>query len=71
MAIDNASLASQIKGTVLTPGDEGYNTKLKRWADNAERKAGFIVLVESAEDISKTVYSKRRQLTTDSLGDQE
>jgi hypothetical protein len=56
MAIDNASFASQIKGTVLTPGDEGYDAKLKRWADNAERKAGSVVLVESADDISKTVF---------------
>jgi hypothetical protein len=55
MTIDKDVLAAQIKGTVLTPGDEGYETKLKRWADNAERKAGFIVLVESADDISKTV----------------
>jgi hypothetical protein len=55
MSIEKASLASQISGTVLTPGDEGYEESLKRWATNSERRAGFVALVESAEDISKTV----------------
>lgn len=48
-------LASQIKGSVLIPGDEGYEESLKRWAGNSERKAAYVVLAESAEDISKSV----------------
>jgi len=50
-----ASLASQIKGTVLTPQDAQYEERVKRWAGNAEKRAAYIVLVESPEDISKTV----------------
>jgi hypothetical protein len=49
------SLVDQIKGTVLTPSDGGYFEKIKRWAENAERNAAYIVLVASAEDISRTV----------------
>src|ERR1700738_1789183 len=68
MAIDKTSLASQIRGKVLAEGDEGYDLKLKRWANNAEKKAGYIVLVESAEDISKTVLSTCDNLTLGCLG---
>jgi hypothetical protein len=50
-----ASLASQIKGTVLTPQDAQYEERVKRWAGNAEKRAAYIVLVESPEDIAKTV----------------
>src|SRR5271155_4866218 len=50
-----ASLASQIEGKVLTPGDDGYEDSLKRWASNFERRAEYVVYVKSAEDISKTV----------------
>jgi len=51
-----SSLAAQIKGKVLTPEDSSeYLEQSKRWASNAEKKAAYIVLVESAEDISKTV----------------
>jgi hypothetical protein len=55
MTVNKESLASQIQGKVLTEGDEGFEAQLKRWADNAERKAGYVALVESPEDISKTV----------------
>ena len=55
MIVDKDSLTSQIKGNVLTEGDEGFEAQLKRWAENAERKAGCVALVESPEDISKTV----------------
>lgn len=55
MTLDKSSLDSQINGTVLVEGDEGYEKQLKRWAENAERKAAYVALVENAEDISKTV----------------
>ena len=54
MTIDKASLASQITGKVLVPGDADYADYVKRWASNAERNAGFIAIVKSPEDISKT-----------------
>jgi len=60
MSINKATLASQIKGAILTPGDDGYEERLKRWAGNWERRAGYVVLVESAEDISKTVHQIMR-----------
>ena len=50
------SLKSQISGKVLVPGDEVYEESVKRWSAAAEKQAGYVALVESAEDISKTVY---------------
>jgi hypothetical protein len=58
LKMQKANLESQVKGSVLTPGDEGYEQSLKRWAGNWERRAGFVVLVECAEDISKTVWKR-------------
>lgn len=55
MSINKARLQSEIKGSVLIPGDDGYEKSLIRWAGNWERRAGYVVFVESAEDISKTV----------------
>lgn len=55
MPADKKSLESEIKGSILIPGDEGYEESLKRWAGNFEKKAGYVVFVECAEDISKTV----------------
>ena len=55
MSIDKTVLTAKIKGSVLTPEEEGYEISIKRWAANAERKAAFVVMVESAEDISATV----------------
>jgi hypothetical protein len=52
---DISALKQQITGTVLVPGDEGYEESLKRWATNAERRAGIVVQVTSAEDASATV----------------
>jgi len=59
MAIDKSTLQSQIEGTVLVPGDEGYEDSLKRWAGNWEKKAGYVVFVETPEDIAKTVLPYR------------
>lgn len=39
---------------MLLPGQEGFDEALKRWAVNAERKAGVIVLVKSAANVSAT-----------------
>ena len=62
MALDKSSLASQISGNVLTSGDEGYEESLKRWGANSEKQAAFVALVESAEDISKTVFISLRSI---------
>ena len=55
MAIEKESLASQISGTVLVPGEEGYDESLKRWSAISQKNAGYVVFVKNAEDISKTV----------------
>ncbi|CAG8738603.1 9083_t:CDS:2 [Funneliformis caledonium] len=40
---------------VLMESDEGYEASLKRWALNAEKKAGIVVQPTCADDIAKTV----------------
>ena len=53
--VDVSSLKEQLKGTVLLPGDAGFEDSLKRWAINAERQAAIVVYVASAQDVSATV----------------
>lgn len=53
--VDVATLKQQIQGTVLLPGDDGFDESLKRWAINAERRAGIVVHVTCAEDVSAAV----------------
>jgi hypothetical protein len=53
--VDVSSLRRQIKGKVLIPGDEGYENSLERFAINAEKRAGIVVKVASAEDASAAV----------------
>jgi hypothetical protein len=52
---DVSILKQQIKGAVLLPGDDGFDESLKRWATNAERRAGIVVYVTSAEYVSAAV----------------
>jgi hypothetical protein len=53
--VDVSSLRNQIDGTVLVPGDDGFEESLKRWATNAERRARIVVFITSAKDASATV----------------
>ena len=59
MGVSKTELASTISGSVLVPGDDEYEQSLERWASNSEKRAAFVVKVESAEDISKTVIRGR------------
>ena len=59
MSVNVSELASQISGTVLTPGDDGYEENIKRWASNAERRAAVVALVTSSADIGAAVLSPR------------
>jgi hypothetical protein len=68
MAIQKESLASQISGTVLVPGEEGYEESLKRWSGVSQKNAGYVALVENAEDISKTVCHPINCTDEDCLG---
>ena len=52
-----SELASQIKGTVLTPGDEGYQDAIRRWASNAERNAAVVAQVTSSQDVAAAVLT--------------
>ncbi len=60
--VDVSTLKKQIKGRVLLPGDEGFEESLNRWASNAERRAGIVVQVTSAADVSTTVNFANRLL---------
>jgi len=53
--LDGKSLECLIQGRVLTERDDGYEQSIKRWAGNAERRASYVVLVETADDIARTV----------------
>ena len=44
MTFGAAELAAKINGTVLVPGDAGYDECIKRWASNAEKDAAVVVL---------------------------
>jgi len=55
MVYDVSELASQIKGVVLTPGDEGYQNAIHRWASNAERNAAVVAQVTSPQDVVAAV----------------
>jgi len=56
MTVDKKQLESQLTGQVFTPEDEQYARYIKRWSSNAERRAAFIAVVKSPEDIAKTVH---------------
>ena len=44
------------KEQILTPEDgQAYDEIIKRWADNASRRAAIVVLPSSAQDVSKAV----------------
>ena len=44
------------KDQVLTPADgQAYEASLHRWAENAERRAKYVVLPKTPEDVSKAV----------------
>jgi hypothetical protein len=55
MAIDVASLAGKVHGSVLTPDDAGYAELIRRWALNAEKHAAVIVLPTSSADVAAAV----------------
>ncbi|KAL9002134.1 MAG: hypothetical protein Q9188_004926, partial [Gyalolechia gomerana] len=51
--------ASLHDSQVLTPDSEGYEDSIKRWSDAVERRAGIVVYVGSAKDISTTIILSR------------
>jgi FAD/FMN-containing dehydrogenase len=42
-------------GDLYIPGDEGYEASLVRFAKNAQKRAGLVAFVKSAEDASLVV----------------
>lgn len=48
--------------TVLTPESEGYQASIKRWSDAIEKRAGVVVFVESAQDVSTCIKWCRQYL---------
>jgi hypothetical protein len=59
MEASNIALSARISGIVLTPGNDGYEESLKRWASNSEKKAAYVVMAENPDDISETVMPTR------------
>ena len=55
MTMSVSELKSKVKGAVVVPGDDGYEASLRRWATNAERKAGVVVLPENTSDVAAAV----------------
>lgn len=54
MTTDIAAALPQV--TILTPTDgKAYETSIKRWCENSEKKAKFVVLPKSAEEVSQAV----------------
>jgi FAD/FMN-containing dehydrogenase len=57
------ALRAKVKGDVVLPGDSGYDDALKRWSVNSQRKAGAVVFVRDAEDVSEALkYAKAEKL---------
>eukprot|EP01116_Phalansterium_solitarium_P024336 TRINITY_DN8898_c0_g1_i1.p1 TRINITY_DN8898_c0_g1~~TRINITY_DN8898_c0_g1_i1.p1 ORF type:complete len:484 (+),score=140.32 TRINITY_DN8898_c0_g1_i1:84-1454(+) len=46
-------------GEALLPVDEGYETAIKRWAANAERRAAIVVRVGNAADVAVAIKFAR------------
>lgn len=62
MSIDIATALPHV--TVLTPADgDAYSGQLKRWCDNAERKAKFVILPKSPEEVSQAVRPSPQRLS--------
>ena len=54
MTVDILSIFPQDQ--VLTPGNgQAYEDNIQRWADNAVKRAKFIVIAKSAQDVAKAV----------------
>ncbi|RDX53253.1 FAD-binding domain-containing protein [Lentinus brumalis] len=54
---------TSFKGDLLTPGDEGYESAIARWAKNAARKAAVVAFAKDAEDVSRAVtYARQAKL---------
>jgi FAD/FMN-containing dehydrogenase len=58
-----AALQSGLRGAVLLPGDEGYETSRRVWNGNVDRHPGVIVRCMSASDVQRAVdFAKKRDL---------
>jgi FAD/FMN-containing dehydrogenase len=53
VAVD--SLRSSMKGTALTPGDDGYDDARRIWNADIDRRPAVIAQCETAEDVSAAV----------------
>ncbi|KFH44380.1 6-hydroxy-D-nicotine oxidase-like protein [Hapsidospora chrysogenum ATCC 11550] len=42
-------------GSVLTPGDDGYEDSLKRWSATAEKRAAVVVKAANAEEVAAAI----------------
>ena len=60
---DFDAFKASFKGDLITPGEDGYEAAIARWAKNAARKAAVVVFVEDVEDVSRAItYAKQAKL---------
>lgn len=54
------SLRASLKGDILQPGDDGYDSSLKRWSKLSERRAGLVAYPKDVEDVVSVVNFSTR-----------
>lgn len=60
---DFDAFKASFKGDLITPGEDGYEAAIARWAKNAARKAAVVAFVKDAEDVSRAItYAKQAKL---------
>ena len=58
--IENFKKSLSEESTTLMENDEGYEEALNRWADNAKKRVGLIVMAFTLEDVVATVNFARK-----------
>ena len=52
---DIESLRKSLKGDIVTTSDPGYEEAIKRWANNAVRRAKYVAYVKDAQDVAAAI----------------
>ncbi|CAG8764270.1 13344_t:CDS:2, partial [Acaulospora colombiana] len=55
MDLKTPLLDAGFTGDLITPSDPDYQTSLRRFAKNAQRNAGLVAFVKSAEDVARAI----------------
>ncbi|KAG8906640.1 hypothetical protein FRB99_006428 [Tulasnella sp. 403] len=52
---DFGAFRSALSGEVVRPGEDGYDLGIRRWSDNVQQPAQFVVFPKTNEDVSAAV----------------